>query len=422
MREAHAHIAAYGQSLSLPNLATCVSLAECLEKVREAAAEVNPGGWVRLIGARIEGWPERRWPTITELDRAAPHRPCVIMSFDHHAAAANGAAMRAAGLRPGQAGPAKGSVGVDDAGGFSGVLLEHAAYKAWESAPAPTRDQIREHVLSALQALRAMGYAEVHDLHSQEWLGPVLADLEVNGELPVERVLLYPNVANVVAILTKARWQSERVRLAGAKMFADGTLNNRTALVLEPYKEPLGGLTHGQAMVTPEDLVHALDLTGSLGPIQLAVHAIGDGAVRMVLDAWEKHRGRAGTRPPRLRIEHCELIDAADVPRFAQLGVICSVQPCHLLADVEVLTRQLPHRLHRVLPLRELIDSGCKPLGADGEGLLWFGSDVPIVRANPEDSIRAATARRREGTAQIDAIAWEQRITEAQAHACFGAS
>jgi predicted amidohydrolase YtcJ len=348
--------------------------------------------------------------------------------------------MRAGGVRAGTSVPPKGVVCTDPDGAATGLLLEHAAYKVWEAAPEPTRDEVRNHVLAGLTALRALGYTEVHDLHSQEWLGPVLADLERSDQLPVDRVLLYPNVAKLEgAHATRARWESSRIRLAGGKLFADGTLNSRTALMLSPYQEPLEGLPLGQMMATPADIDRALELTESLG-MHLAVHAIGDGAVRMVLDAWEKAsrdrgikaaRGGMGaakahgrdappTHATRLRIEHCELIDAADVPRFATLGVVCGVQPCHLLTDIDVLTRQLPHRLDRVLPLRDLIDSGCTPAGPDGSGLLRFGSDVPIVRADPEDSIQAAVRRRRIGMNEGDAIGWSQRITDAEARACFG--
>ena len=425
MREHHAHIVAFGQSLALPNLADCSSLAECLDRVRDAAAEVRAGGWVRFLGARIESWPERRWPTMTELDRAAAHRCCAIMSFDHHAAAANSHAMRAGGVRAGQPVPPKGVVCIDADGNPTGLLFEHAAYKVWEAAPEPSRAEVRGHVLAGLTALKALGYDEVHDLHSQDWLGPVLADLERSEELPVGRVLLYPNITKLEAMhAMRARWESDRVRLAGGKLFADGTLNSRTALMLTPYAEPLEGLPLGQAMATPAEISRALALTESLG-LHLAVHAIGDGAVRMVLDAIERGAGSAkahgrDAHATRHRIEHCELIDAADVPRFAKLNVVCSVQPCHLLADIPVLTRQMAHRLDRVLPLRELIDSGCTPAGEDGSGLLWFGSDVPIVRAEPGDSIRAAVHRRGEGMAESEAIGWGQRITEAEAWAAFG--
>jgi hypothetical protein len=162
-------------------------------------------------------------------------------------------------------------------------------------------------------------------------------------------------------------------------------------------------------MMTPaqiEDAVRACDAFA----LPIAAHAIGDASVRAVLDAIERVRPKARGQ----RIEHAELIDSADVPRFADLGVICSVQPCHLLADIEALTRLLPHRLDRVLPLRELIDAGCAP----GE-LLWFGSDTPIVRPDPEDSIQAATCRRRAGAPDSEAISPEQAITPPQAWSCF---
>jgi predicted amidohydrolase YtcJ len=167
-------------------------------------------------------------------------------------------------------------------------------------------------------------------------------------------------------------------------------------------------------MVTVESLRAAMSRVRALG-LGLAVHAIGDAAVRAVLDAYEAEGGAWETAPgvPPLRIEHAEIIDAADVPRFAELGVVCSVQPCHLLYDIEALQRGLPHRLDRVLPLRELIDSGLEP----GEGL-WFGSDVPIVRPHPGDSILAAVRRGREDGAVR--IAPSQAISEAEAWRCFG--
>lgn len=431
MREAHCHIAAYGESLGMPDLASCRSVAECLDRVREAAR--GAGGWVRLHGARIEGWTEARWPTLEELDAACPGAPCVIMSFDHHAAAANSRALAAAGVRGGEVIEPKGLVCADPhTGRATGVLLEHAAYRVWGCAPEATGTERRGHVRRALDRLWELGFREVHDLHSQDWLGPTLAEMERAGELR-QSVWLYPPVAKVrEAHAGAAGWTSALVRLAGGKLFADGTLNSRTALMLSPYREPLnahGVRPCGRAMATERELDDALETVAQLG-LHLAVHAIGDGAVRMVLDAWERRdRGIKGSRDqvsirrshdpslPSLRIEHCEVIDERDVPRFAELGVTCSVQPCHLLTDIDVLERQLPHRLHRVLPLRELVQTGCTPGGS-----LWFGSDAPIVRADPEDSILAATYRRRAGEPESRAIGIEQRLSDEECRACFGGS
>lgn len=428
LREAHAHLAAYGQALTLPSLASCAGLAECLDAVHRAAAAARSGAntpaFVRFTAARPESWPEARWPTRAELDAAAGEGVAVvIMSFDHHTAAANSAALAAAGLRAGVAVPPSGVVCADDHGEATGVLLEHAAWAAWSAAPAPTAQERLDHVRAAAAALAAMGFTEVHDLLSDPDFGPALAALQRRGELPL-RVRLYVAIDHLEAVAAgRAAWESDQIRLAGGKLFADGTLNSRTAAMLHPYRDPLPDYPCGRALLDSEQIAAAAAAARRLG-LGLAVHAIGDAAVRTTLDGYEqalRETPHADHLPP-LRIEHCELIDAADVPRFARLGVVCSVQPCHLLTDIEVLTRALPDRLDRVLPLRELMDSGCVPGGNGGragEGALWFGSDVPIVRADPEDSILAATARRRTDMPDAAAIAPRQRITQAEAWAAF---
>jgi predicted amidohydrolase YtcJ len=178
--------------------------------------------------------------------------------------------------------------------------------------------------------------------------------------------------------------------------------------------------------------------------VGLAVHAIGDAAVKMVLDCVERFDSQLGSaqagaaRRCRVRIEHAELIDKMDVPRFVRQRVDCSVQPCHLLTDIEALNRYVPHRLDRVLPLRELLDAGLQPgrLGVDWETMqdvidpadvcaapagLVFGSDAPIVRPEPEDSIFAAVHRRRPELPESQAIAPLQALTEDECWKCFAA-
>lgn len=414
LREAHAHLASLGESLELVSLESCPDLPSCLAIIRSAVAKVRsgPAPFVRLHSARVQGWPEARWPTLAELDAVGGGVPVVMMSFDHHSAAANSAALHAGRLTPGTVVPPNGVVCVEPGTNYAtGLLLEEAAYAAWRAVPEPTPADRRRYVKAALAALAALGYAEVHDLHSQDWLGPLLADLERAGELPLA-VGLYPPAARLAADAAgRHAWTSSRVRLLGGKVFADGTLNARTASMIHRYAEPMVGFPRGQCLVAPSDLDRLAAEADGLG-FPLAVHAIGDGAVRTVLDSIERVRPKT----PGFRIEHAELIDAMDVPRFAAMNVICSVQPCHLLADVEALHRFVPHRLDRVLPLRDLIDAGCRP----GQ-LLWFGSDVPIVRANPEDSIQAAVHRGRVGAPAGDMIAPKQAISEAEAWACFAA-
>ncbi len=415
LREAHAHIAQHGRAMTMLDLSGAASLDDCLRRVAAHAAAMRSEGrpgWLLAHAVRVEAWPERAWPALARLDEAVPDRECCLWSFDHHALAVNTAAMSRAGIGADTPDPPHGRVVRDSRGTPTGLMLEAAAKLVWCRIPEdPPHERLRQ-VKAALSDLAAHGFVEVHDLLSEPWAAPMLARLDDTGELPV-RILLYPRLDDLDDLLSSRReWERERVRLAGAKLFADGTLNARTASMLEPYADPLRGLPRGEAMLTRDQIAQALAHTSSLG-LTLAVHAIGDAAVRTCLDAAEVAPHRL---TPRLRIEHAEVIDAADIPRFADLGVVCSVQPCHLLADVEALQRGLPHRLGRVLPLRDLIDAGCLP----GE-LLWFGSDVPIVRPHPRDSVQAAVHRRRPGMAESEAIAPAQAITEREAWACFRA-
>lgn len=420
LREAHAHFAAHGRSMEMLDLSGCRSLAECVDAIGGAASD-GSRSWVLAHGLRIESWPEARWPSIRELDGATGAKPCVVMSFDHHSACANSAAMGAAKIKAGDRIEPGGVVCVDAAGEVTGVLLEGAASRAWNAAPEPDRAARVRHVASSLRALSAMGYAHVDDMLSQSWLGAILNALEREGSLACDVGLYAPVAALAEVAGTRAGWESSRVRLRGGKIFVDGTLNSRTAAMLTDYRDPAPGFPRGQALMGVGDVVEAMHAVhGVMGDGgELAAHAIGDAAVRVVLDgveAWQRELAGARVRESvKVRIEHAEVVDAADVGRFAALGVTASLQPCHLLADVEALARYLPHRLDRVLPIRDLIASGLVP----GRSLV-FGSDVPIVRANPEDSILATTTRKRADMPCSAAIAPEQAIDERTAWACFG--
>jgi predicted amidohydrolase YtcJ len=389
------------------DLSDCASAGEMVEML---AARGRESATVLAHGARPEAWDEPVWPGIDELDRIAADAPVVAWCFDYHALVANRFALAAAGIDAGTPDPPGGIIGRDERGGLSGVVYERAALAVWNAVPELAPAARREMVLAGVRDLVGRhGFVEIHDLKAQPWLPPVLAEAaaEHGGRV---RFAVWPLLEDLPAVLAvRGGWESDLVRLGGAKVFVDGTLNSRTAWMLQPFADGRPGSPCGTPMMTPgqiEDAVASCDAAG----VPLAAHAIGDAAVRAVLDAIERVRPSA----PGFRIEHCELIDAADVPRFAQLGVIASVQPCHLLYDIEALRRGVPDRLDRVLPLAELIASGLEP----GRGLI-FGSDVPIVRADPADSIEAASRRR--GPQHRPEQAIGVSIDEATAWACFAA-
>jgi predicted amidohydrolase YtcJ len=482
MREAHAHVLAFGRAMSTVMLWQCRSRAEALDAITRAwrapAAPLQPGSWLVATGARPEAWHDHanhahdsssagprhgQWPTIAELDAACPDRPCLVMGFDHHSGAANSLALAATGIDHASPNPDGGVIVRDSANRLTGVLLESAFNAARRAIPEPSPAEHAAHLRLALARFAALGFTEVHDL-----LTPValVAAARALGEHPApidahNAAASGSQPARVATLWLYAECDRDRtlervadafysapvhtsnsapaLRLAGGKVFADGTLNAATAWMLQPYAKGLPDHPRGTPLVSVDSLRLAMrrcwtlpNPSHSTHGVGLAVHAIGDAAVRAVIDAAEAElkvptsrdaarRVRDAGLPP-LRVEHAELIAASDVPRLAALhhdiGLVVSVQPCHLLYDVEALESRLPDRLDRVLPLKELIDAGLAP----GVGL-WFGSDAPIVRPDPEDSIIAATHRaRREGSpggSPSRPIAPAQAITEAQARACF---
>lgn len=393
------------------SLGGCRSQSDVLDAVRNAVtgSRDEPGSIVLLPDARPEAWTEASFPPLNALDAAAGGRPVVLRTFDYHSMMVSSAALALAGITDRAPDPAGGRIVRDKDGAPTGLLLE-AACGPINALFDLNRVDARD--LAAM--LAAEPFAEYHEMLAQPDLGESLLAVarlarEQDSGIAMPRIELYADVARLdEAVAESSGWSRDWLRLAGGKVFVDGTLNSRTAWMLEPYADGPAEHPAGMALMDRKAIEDAIRRCARHG-LQLACHAIGDGAVRAVLDAAER------VRPPRwtVRIEHAEVIDAADVGRFAELGVIASVQPCHLLTDIEALSRAIPDRLDRVLPLRELVGSGLEP----GRTLV-FGSDAPIVRTDPDDSIRAAVHRSR---ADSVAIAPEQAITEAAAWACFDA-
>ena len=437
LREAHSHIHAHGRSLSMVDLSACKSAAELIGCLADAYTSMPPATsfaneekryrwfksepWVLAHGARIESFDDPSWPPLEELDAAVPDRGLAAWSFDHHELVTNSISLKHAHLWSDSVQDpciVRGPNGVP-----TGLLREHAAHRLWNSRPQPPHERATSDTRLAIQDLAQHGFVELHDLKCDADDLHALAACGHEGGLREAGISVRAFYAHAdwgsLDELDDNAWQiklgedlgAPGVRVVGAKIFVDGTLNGRTAWMLDPYADGRPEHPEGMRLLSPGEIANSIEACVASG-LQLAAHAIGDAAVRAVLDAAERVRAPRGS----VRIEHAELIDEADVPRFAELGVIASVQPCHLLYDIEALRRACPDRLDRVLPLRELIDSGLKP-GRD----ILFGSDTPIVRPDPEDSILAATNRGRADMALADGIAPCQAISKAEAWACFDA-
>jgi hypothetical protein len=428
----------HGESLRTAQAGACACVEDVLRVTSEARARAVREGrpWVLVKGVRTEALRERRWPTRDELESACHDLPAMLLSFDHHACCANELAMRRSGLWDSRGNPTGGVIVRNDAGVPTGVLLERACMMVRESVPLPSERELRGQLRASLCALGQLGFTHVHDLLTPEWMGPLLATMHDAGELDVPgpdgnnvsmRVGLFaltPEVASQHrACHASDGWHRPgRVELLGGKVFVDGTLNARTAWMLEPYAHPHPSHPRGTPLMHTEQIATAIASCHELG-LQLAAHAIGDCAVRAVLDGFERALLRGQAKAGGVRVEHLEIVHEQDVPRFAKLRAIASVQPCHLLYDIEVLERELPHTLgkgpSRVLPLRDLLQSGLVP----GRTLL-FGSDVPIVRPDPGDSVLASVHRGRPSDSSVhgprsEPLLPEQALREDEAWQCF---
>ena len=419
-RDAHLHLAAHGEELDSVSLRACGSVGECLEILARAAADAPRDAWITARHARVESWTERRWPTSRELDEATGGRCAFVQSFDHHALAASTRAMERTGVLE-YAGD--GVIERDGSGRATGLLLEGTANAFLAALPAKTDAEVRGHIERAQDDLLSRGIVEVHDMFTTAAMARALREMERDGSLRM-RVWLYATPEHFDEVRAELgapvgigrRDEDGRVRFRGMKLFTDGTLNSRTAHMLHPFAEPIAEHPCGTPLLEDGFIREAM-LRGAREGFDVTAHAIGDGAVRRMLDLYESLD--ADERGLTLRIEHAQFVDEADVGRFLGLGVgrgrvIASMQPCHLLADIEALHRLVPGRIDRAFPVRDLVEAA-EAHGVRAEEVVWFGSDTPVVDPSPSENVQAAVHRRRAGMPADAMVAPGQALDEATA-------
>jgi predicted amidohydrolase YtcJ len=387
--DSHIHFAAVGLALRRVNLRSCRSLRDAVDLVAAACRRARPGEWI--LGGRWDKnlWPEGRFPRRDDLDPVTGAHPAALQSKDGHTTWANSAALAAAGIGPATPDPPGGRIVRDPSTGEpTGLLAERAADPVMALADDPPPELLEEAILGAAAAAHRAGIASVHDMEG----GKVLAAfqrLRARGALPVRVCMMVPEDALEAAIQLGIRsgFGNAWLRLGGVKIFADGALGSQTASMLEPYEgEPENT---GIVVRTPEQLL-ALLRRAAAGGIAAAVHAIGDRAVRSVLDAIEAAEGELP--PPargalRHRIEHVQLLHPADLPRMAALGVIASMQPIHCTQDRDIAERYWGTRSRYGYAWRSLRKHGI---------VLAFGSDAPVETLDALAGIYAAATRKRQ--------------------------
>jgi len=413
--DAHMHCASAALAAEQPNL-NGLDRAGVVSAIAEAHRDRleggDPDGW--LVG---HGWtfaalgeqPDAGW-----LDEAAPGRPVALWSHDHHSRWLSARAIQIAGLAA-VGDPASGRIERDADGRPTGVMYEAAAGLVDAFIPTPAMSDVDWAVGAFARILAALGVTSVHDP------GPVAPDPELTsgpihyremasgGHLPL-RVMASvreDQLERAIEIGFRSGGTVEgdergRYRDGWLKLFSDGALGSRTAALLEPYEtnDPAGpapGGPSGMPVRTHEQLAELAGRAAENG-IASEIHAIGDGAVRTVLDV-------IGALPPVAaamhRVEHAQLIDPDDIARFAALGIPASVQPSHLLSDAAAMRTSWGARCATAFPLAALEASGA---------LLPFGTDAPVESPDPWRGLAAAVTRRGAGWRPDDAFYPEQAI------------
>jgi predicted amidohydrolase YtcJ len=387
--DAHIHLVAWARSRGALELFDCGSRAAALERVAvHLAAHPAAGDAAAVMGRGWDANPWREAPDRTALDRVTGDRPVILHSKDFHSLWVNSAALARAGVTRATADPPGGRLERDAAGEPNGIVREHAVRLFAALTPPEGFERDLERVRAAVRALHAEGITAVHDFEGAE--EHRLLRTLARGGGPWLRVLMHMHhsgLDHALALGLASGTGDERFAIGALKLFADGTLGSQTAAMLEPYET---GSDRGLELIPPAELA-ALVTRAARGGIATAIHAIGDRAVRSALDAFAAAAG-TGVAGPAIppRIEHVQLLDPADLPRFAQLGVAASLQPLHCTADIDIARRHWGARSERAYPWQSLLARGTR---------LAFGSDAPVEPPTTAAALHSAiTRQRRDGT------------------------
>jgi len=416
LTDAHVHFTWYALGRHELRLEGIDDLDLAIQRITDAAAALPEEAWLRGGGWDHTLW-GGSWPRAADIDALTPDRPVFLTRKDGHSAWANSRALQLAGITDATPDPPGGSIQREKKRA-TGVLFENAL------------DLVRRHIPAATQADRLSAIRDAMvESHSYGMAGIqippglsagdgalTLSDYQLlreRGQLGL-RCLAHiglDGLDDALRIGLRSGMGDRWLRIGGVKMFADGSLGSETAEMLSHYE----GRRHlGTATMTTEELNDAVS-RALAGGISVIVHAIGDAANRRVLDAieqglgvgsWELGVGNAAPTPNSQllipnRIEHAQIVHPQDIPRFARLGVIASMQPIHATADMDTADRLWGERCASAYAWKSLQDAGAT---------LAFGSDAPVEALNPWLSIHAAVTRQRPGKLPPEGWYPEQRI------------
>lgn len=392
LTDAHMHLAGVGRRELTLNLEGTNTLASFLAKVKERVDAAALGEWVTGRGWIETFWRPSVFPTRADLDKISPNNPVLLTRADGHASVANSRALTIAGIDRNTANPFGGELLRDkQTGEAAGMLIDKAQALVSKHVPAPTDADREEALLAGARRSLALGWCQVQNAGSTYGEVELLNKLYADGRMKL-RVYnaVYGPGADAQRLLRDGPGLGsgdERFTMRAIKVVLDGALGSRGAALLQPYAD---AETSGFLTAKPEELAPMFEEALRRG-VQIETHAIGDRANRTIFELYEKAfkavpPDQRKIREPRWRIEHAQILDAADLQRFAKLGVIASMQPSHAISDLFFAPSRLGQdRLKGAYAWASLLKSGAMVVG---------GSDAPVERGEPMIEFYAAVARK----------------------------
>ncbi len=390
MVDAHLHFMGVGAALRNVDLVGSRSESEVIARVAARAREVRPGEWIRGRGWNQEQWADTRFPTHAALSRAVPDNPVVLTRVDGHASWVNARALQLAGITAATRDPAGGRIVRNPDGSPTGVLVDRAMGLVGRVVPPASREEQRAQALAAFTELARWGLTGIHDAGVDSGTIALYEDLARSGAFTLRNYVMIRDDSTTLRNLLRRgprRGLGEGVLWVGAiKLSADGALGSRGAALLEDYSDEPGN--RGLDLL-PAGYVERVAVWALQSGFQLNVHAIGDRANRDVLDAFAAALRQVPRADHRFRIEHAQTVHRQDIPRFAQLGVIPSMQGSHQSSDAPMAMDRLGWtRAQGAYAWRSLLASGV---------VIPNGSDAPVEHWNPLISFHSSVTRQDAG-------------------------
>ena len=407
MVDAHAHLAGLGQALRIVDLTGTTSYQQVVDRVVARAKAAPKGTWVLGRGWDQNDWADKKFPTHDLLTRAVPDHPVLLTRIDGHAVFANATAMELAGVTANAKDPDGGRVERDGKGFPTGVFVDNAMQLVSRIVPPSSPAQWREMVLAAIAEANKWGLTGVHDAGQGPPMIVLYEQLASEGKYNLRNYVMVSDGAgldSLLAIGPRSGLFDGRLWIRSIKLYGDGALGSRGAALLEPYSDDA---KNTGLLISSREHITEVSVKALKAGFQVNTHAIGDRANRVALDAYEQAFALVPGKDHRFRIEHAQIISPADIPRFAKLQVIPSMQASHQTSDMYWAKDRLGDaRLAGAYAWRSLLKTGV---------IVPNGSDFPVERVNPLISFHSAVTR--QDAKNWPAGGWrpEERMTRAEA-------